>query len=281
MGSLLNRIEQTEDRDLLQAHYTDIHQEILAKTDLLKQQRQKIRSLEREIVDLQGEFQLDRADYLETVRRLEKRNKFYEQFFEKISPILKRDGRVWNIDWIKSESAWNDDLKKWKIPDSLIMHVKLPPATSRSPRDVPSSTESYKSRENNSSLTAPARLECLNDSFESDESLDKQKDIDLALTYFRPKRIEKLIHQSRTWKDLSQQNLITPKSNFDDAEIMNKTWYAGGNYFKKSNHPWNMNLNGKLIHLFYLFSCRTLKVAITGLSFSPRSQPMTYFLMFS
>lgn len=244
LGNLLNRIEQTEDRDLLQAHYTDIHQEIVAKTELLKQQRQKIRSFEREIVDLQGEFQLDRADYLESMRRLEKRNKFYEQFIEKISPILKRDGRVWNIDYIKSESTWVDDLKKWKIPESLIMHVKLPPATSCSPR-APSSTESVKSRDNNTSLTAPGRLECLNDSFDSDESNEKQKDIDLALTYFRPKRIEKLIHQSRTWKDLSQQHLMTNKGSFDECNLMNKTWYAGGNFFKKTDHPWNMNLNGK------------------------------------
>lgn len=257
LGNLLSRIEQTEERDLLQAHYTDIHQEIIAKTELLKQQRQKIRSLDREIVDLQGEFQLDRADYLETVRRLEKRNKFYEQFFEKISPILKRDGRVWNIDYIKSESAWNDDLKKWKIPDSLIMHVKLPPATSHSPR-APSSSDSLKSRENNA-LTAPARLECLNDSYESDDSTDKQKDIDLALTYFRPKRIEKLIHQSRTWKDLSQQNLTVPKNAYEDAHIMNKTWYAGGNFYKQSSHPWNFNLNGKRAYIndnrSYLFFC--------------------------
>lgn len=240
---MLSRIEQTEDRDLLQAHYTDIHHEIIAKTELIKQQRQKLRSLEREIVDIQGEFQLDRADYLETVRRLEKRNKFYEQFFEKISPILRRDGRVWNIDYIKSESTWVDDLKKWKIPESLIMHVKLPPATTHSPQ-APGSTESIKSRENNTSLTAPARLECLTDSFESDDS-DKQKDIDLALTYFRPKRVEKLIHQSRTWKDLSQQNLTTPRNPYEDTNnIMNQTWYAGGNYFKKIQHPWN-SLNGE------------------------------------
>lgn len=256
LSNLLNRIEQTEDRDLLQAHYTDIHQEIVAKTELLKQQRQKIRSLEREIVDLQGEFQLDRADYLESVRRLDKRNKFYEQFFEKISPILKRDGRVWNIDYIKSESTWVDDLKKWKISDSLITHVKLPPALSISP-NAPSSTESLKSRDNNTSLTAPPRLECLNDSFESDDSSDKQSDIDLALTYFRPKRIGKLISQNRVWKDLSQQNLSN--SSYEEGNIMNKTWYAGGDFFKKANHPWKMSLNnGELSdnRLLLMTSCR-------------------------
>lgn len=214
----------------------------MVKTELLKQQRQKIKSLEREIIDIQGEFQLDRADYLETVRRLEKRNRFYEQFFEKISPILKRDGKVWNIDYIKSESIWNDDLKKWKIPDSLIMHVKLPPATPK-----PNSTESTKSRENTSSNTAPARMEYLNDSYESDENSDneKQKDIDIALTYFRPKRVEKLIHDSRAWKaDLTQKTLSLPKHSFEE-NIFNKTWYAGSNFFKTPNSPWNLSLNGK------------------------------------
>jgi hypothetical protein len=233
---------------LLQTHYSDIHQEIVAKTELLKQQRQKIRSLEREIVDIQGEFQLDRADYLDTIRRMEKRNRFYEQFFEKISPILKRDGRVWNIDYIKSESAWNDDLKKWKIPDTLIMHVKLPPATPTKPN----STESTKhSRENTSSNTAPARLECLNDSYESSEEggveKEKQKDVDIALAYFRPKRIEKLIHDSRAWKsELTQKTLSLPKHAFED-NCMNKTWFAGGNFFKTPNNPWNLNLNGELM----------------------------------
>ncbi|KAG5682296.1 hypothetical protein PVAND_011656 [Polypedilum vanderplanki] len=239
LNSILNRIEQSEDRDLLQTHYSDIHQEILAKTELLKHQRQKIRSLEREIVDIQGEFQLDRADYLETIRRLEKRNKFYEQFFEKISPILKRDGKVWNIDYIKSESIWNDDLKKWKIPENLLMHVKLPPATPK-----PNSTDSSKSRENTSS-TAPARLECLIDSYDSDENSDKekQKDVDIAMTYFRPKRIEKLIHDSRAWKnDLTQKAFSLPKNSFDET-ILNKTWFAGSNYFKSQNNPWNLNLN--------------------------------------
>lgn len=222
---------------MLQTHYADIHQELKAKTDLLKQQRQKIRALEREIIDIQGEFQLDRADYLESIRRNEKRNRFYEQFYEKISPILKKDGRIWNIDYIKAESVWNDDLKKWKIPDSLIQHVKLPPATSK----TCSRDGSTKSNRENTSLTAPARLEYLSDSHESDDNTEKEKTIDLALAYFRPKRIEKLIHDSRAWKgDLTQKTFI-PKNSYDE-NILNKTWNTF--CFKKPANPWNLNING-------------------------------------
>lgn len=254
VNNLLNRFEGSEDRDLLQAHYEDIHQGIKVKNEILKQSRHKIRLLEREIIDIQAEFQLDRADYLETIRRLEKRNKFYEQFFEKISPVLKRDGRVWNIDAIKAESVWNDDLKKWKIPDNLLImlhHLKLPPAidTSRNPS---SSSETSKNRENSNAFTAPGRLECLSgsddydhESFGTNENLEKRNDVDLALTYFKPKRIERLIHETKAWKEYAQNNL-NARNPYEDPQL-NKTWVSGmgNNFFQKaSSHLpscWNLN----------------------------------------
>ncbi len=225
----------------------------MVKTDLLKQQRQKIRALEREIVDIQGEFQLDRADYLESIRRLEKRNKFYEQFFEKITPILRRDGRAWDIDQIRADSTWNDDLKKWKIPDSFITsHIKLPPAHSPVPSD--------NSGRESTSLTAPARLENLSDSESSQES-SKDEEVDIAISYFRPKRAAELIQQNRTWKELAQRThnnkhvyKIEPEDNHESHALLNKTWYGGGarNYFKNDNsyyktftNPWNLALNSK------------------------------------
>lgn len=130
LAQVLSRVEQSEDRDLLQEHYSDIHQELKAKSDGVKIQRLKIRSLEREVSDLQAEFQLDRADYLETIRRLEKNLKFYQQMMNKALPLLRKEGRFWDIDVIKSESQWLDDLNKWKLPEDLMLRIKLPPAVS-------------------------------------------------------------------------------------------------------------------------------------------------------
>lgn len=247
---MLSRFGGSEDRDTLQAHYADIHQEIKIKNEILKQSRQKIRLLEREIIDIQGEFQLDRADYLETIRRLEKRNKFYEQFYDKIAPALKRDGRMWNIDAIKAESTWNDDLKKWKIPDNLLImlpHVKLPPAIDVT-RNSSSSSDTTKNRDNNNLFTAPGRLEYLTSSDDNDhesENSDKPNDADLALTYFKPKRIERLIHETRHWKEYTQNNLN--RNPYEDPQL-NKTWNVsamGNNFFQKaSSHLpscWNLN----------------------------------------
>jgi len=128
LARALNNVEDNSERELLQFHYTDIQQELKAKAETLKVQKQKIRGLERETTDIQSEFQLDREDYLETIRKLEKSNKFYEQLMEKALAHLRRDGRLWDIDVIKGESVWNDDFKKWKLPEALMSRLKLPQA---------------------------------------------------------------------------------------------------------------------------------------------------------
>lgn len=102
---------------------------MVAKTDALKSQRQKVRVLEREVSDLQSEFQLDRSDYLDTIRRLEKNLKFYQQLLDKAVPLLRRDGRFWNPDAIMADSIWNDEFKKWKISEIAMQRVRLPPAS--------------------------------------------------------------------------------------------------------------------------------------------------------
>lgn len=78
--------------------------------------------------DVQSEFELDRADYLETIRRLQKRVRFYEQLTEKALPLLRRDGRFWDPSAMRAASTWNDDLGRWRIPEHVWGRVRLPPA---------------------------------------------------------------------------------------------------------------------------------------------------------
>lgn len=124
----LKLVDHDETRDILQEHYTDIQQELKIKTDALKVQTKKLNALEREVSDLQSEFQLDRTDYLETIRKLEKNLKFYQQFIELALPYLRKSGRCWDPEAIKNESIWNEDLNKWKIPEESMIRLKLPPA---------------------------------------------------------------------------------------------------------------------------------------------------------
>lgn len=80
--------------------------------------------------DLQSEFQMDRADYLESIRRLEKNLKFYQQLIELSLPYLRKSGRLWDPEAIKHDSIWNEDLNKWKLPEDSMTRLRLPPAGS-------------------------------------------------------------------------------------------------------------------------------------------------------
>lgn len=90
----LSRVEN-EDRDLLQGHYASIQQEINVKNDRIKICTQKIKMLEREVADLNSEFQLDREDYLEEIRQLNRHKQFYTLLLNKAQPILRKNGKYW------------------------------------------------------------------------------------------------------------------------------------------------------------------------------------------
>ncbi|XP_037942324.1 kinesin-like protein KIF17, partial [Teleopsis dalmanni] len=210
LAHALSRVEQTEDRDLLQGHYTNIQQEITEKNEYLRLYRQKIKTLEREISDLQAEFQLDRADYLESIRRLDRNLKFYQQLMDKAIPILRKDGKYWDADEIIRNSFWNDDLKIWKLPESSMCSFKLPYAAnsaanvSRKSVILSSSSqheEIIDENRNNQSKSVQDTDETTNTSYIDNENILRN--------YFRSHRQRKsaVISNRKTadcWKDLTE-----------------------------------------------------------------------------
>ncbi|EDV90923.1 GH23984 [Drosophila grimshawi] len=122
---------QSEDRDLLQGHYASIQQEINSKNERIKISSQKIKMLEREVADLNSEFQLDREDYLDEIRHLGRNLKFYQLLLLKAQPILRKNGKNWNPEKLMENSLWNDDIKSWKLPNDIENNIKLPPADLR------------------------------------------------------------------------------------------------------------------------------------------------------
>ena len=71
--------------------YDDIQEELKIKTDALKQGKQKIKALDAEIRDLQQEFEDDRTDYLDTIRKQDQQLKLLQQIVEKIQPTIRKE----------------------------------------------------------------------------------------------------------------------------------------------------------------------------------------------
>lgn len=231
----LSRVEQSDDRNLLQGHYSSIQHELKVKNETLKTYRQKTRALEREICDLQSEFQFDRADYLETIRRLERNLKFYQQILELALPILRKDGKYWDPDEIMRISSWNDDLKNWKLPEESMNSFKLPLAVSS-----PSQTQTQKYYTDN-------EVEEVLGSAEDEKNEVLTDNDEIASNYFRPRRNNDFMHQRKgftNWRDYTKRNRqnsqhqsqqIEQNKNFNKSNWMSLSTAAASNK-NNNNH---------------------------------------------
>lgn len=88
-----------------------------------------MKALESEIHDIQGEFELDRLDYLETIRRQDQQLKLLQQILEKIQPAVRKDSNYANLDKIKREAIWNEDEGRWVVPEMVMSRAQLPNAS--------------------------------------------------------------------------------------------------------------------------------------------------------
>ena len=79
LGEALGHVDD-EDGVLVKV-YDDIQTELQEKNAVLKRMKQRVRGLNTEITDLQSEFERDRQDYLDTIRKQDQQIKLIEVIF--------------------------------------------------------------------------------------------------------------------------------------------------------------------------------------------------------
>ncbi|XP_022370407.1 kinesin-like protein KIF17 isoform X1 [Enhydra lutris kenyoni] len=125
VAALQNSDEDGGDWVLLNV-YDSIQEEVRAKSKLLERMQRKLRAAEVEIKDLQSEFQLEKIDYLATIRRQERDSMLLQQLLEQVQPLIRRDCNYSNLEKIRREACWDEDNGFWKIPEPIIIKTSLP-----------------------------------------------------------------------------------------------------------------------------------------------------------
>ncbi|XP_054162306.1 osmotic avoidance abnormal protein 3-like [Oppia nitens] len=201
ISEALTKLDDNDDRLLLKA-YGDITEDLRVRTILLKKAKKKIQALEQEVNDLQSEFETERTDYLETIRRQVGQIKLLSQILEKVEPCLRRDCNYANIDKIKMESVWDEDLQKWRLPDLVVSQTKLPPPPGGMQQGVREQalSNNYRPNYDNTSpngVTINGNEENGSDGNPSEDrlflKLEKAAQEDMVTNYFRPKRRDQLL----------------------------------------------------------------------------------------
>ncbi|GIY43071.1 kinesin-like protein KIF17 [Caerostris darwini] len=189
IAEALSKVDE-DDRAMLKV-YDDIHEELRAKTQLLKKAKKKIQALDQEVRDLQGEFETERTDYLETIRKQDQQIKLMTQIVDKIQPCIRRDCNYSNIEKVKSESYWDEDYQKWRIPELVVQKTKLPtPGVQIGGRPAVSPVHRIKHNRSASSVK-----EYFDDNTDDKffRKLERGEEEDIAGTYFKPRRQEQLL----------------------------------------------------------------------------------------
>ncbi|XP_045837347.1 kinesin-like protein KIF17 isoform X2 [Meles meles] len=134
VAALQNSDEDAGDWVLLNV-YSSIQEEVRAKSKLLERMQRKLRAAEVEIKDLQSEFQLEKIDYLATIRRQERDSMLLQQLLEQVQPLIRRDCNYSNLEKIRREACWDEDNGFWKIPEPIIIKTSLPVAVPTGPQN--------------------------------------------------------------------------------------------------------------------------------------------------
>ncbi|KAK4878464.1 hypothetical protein RN001_010970 [Aquatica leii] len=223
IAHVLAKIDMNEDRELLQNQYKDISQELNIKTDALRRYRHKVKSLEKEIDDIQGEFQVERNDYLETIRKLNRNTKLWSQIADKVCGTLKNECNYRNLDAIKEQAIWIEDSQRYKLPNLVIHRTKLPP---------PGRDHSGHSEKSSNPSTPP------------DENIEKMEQVgndDIIGSYFKPRRAIELLNQTSRL-DSSVFN-AKPKSSDGGSPVLSNSfgcshsnWVTGSSLMVDGNN---------------------------------------------
>ena len=113
------------DDDILVKIYSSLTEEVTAKHELALKERERRKIAEEEIKDLQAEFEIQRQDFLETIRQQQQRLQLQEQLIQTITPCLRSDCNYYNIDKIKSECIWNPETGVWTLPKLTVTRTEL------------------------------------------------------------------------------------------------------------------------------------------------------------
>jgi len=123
---LAESLRNGDDDEFMLRVYDSVQEEVQYKTMLLEKEKQKLKFLEGEVKDLQGEFEQEREEYLDTIRKQEKQLKLLSKLTQKIQVIIPHDCNYYNLDKIQMCAVWNEEMQDWILPEMKREKLTLP-----------------------------------------------------------------------------------------------------------------------------------------------------------
>ncbi|XP_044023945.1 kinesin-like protein KIF17 isoform X3 [Siniperca chuatsi] len=174
-----------ESENVLLNVYNSIQEEVHAKSQILVKVQGKLKAAKLEIRDLQAEFEVERNDYLATIRRLEREGQLLHSLLERMVPLVRRDCNYSNLDRLKKEAVWDEDSATWRLPDVMVQKTTLPSVAPK-----------LSARRGSAADTGEPFMQVEEDRYK--EMLDRSDSENIASSYFKSKRASQLLGREAT-----------------------------------------------------------------------------------
>ncbi|CAM9753066.1 unnamed protein product [Lampetra fluviatilis] len=176
--------EGTGDSDeVVMRVFDSMRDEAEEKERQLNKGRKKLRAAQADISDIQQEFESERRDYLDTIRRQQRELRLQQQLLERVAPCLRRDCNYANLERVRSEATWDEDAQAWRLPEMVVTRTSLPPASGGGAQAKPS--RRTPPHENGNHQREDRFL----------ERLTRAEAEDVAGNYFKPRRASLLLNK--------------------------------------------------------------------------------------
>ena len=123
---LAESLRNGDDEEFMLRVYDSVQEEAKYKTKLYEKEKERCKFLENECKDLQHEFEKDREDLLDTIRKNEKQIKLIAKILQKVQPVIPYDSNYHNLDRIQQVAIWNEEIQDWILPEFKREKLSLP-----------------------------------------------------------------------------------------------------------------------------------------------------------
>lgn len=214
---LRDALAQMNGEDIMIEIYEDVNEKLKFVEKKLEKEKQKSETLKSEINDIQSEFERDRRDYLDMIRKQEKQTKWLQAVIDRIHPTVRSDCNYVNLDRILSQSKWESNELHWTLPKLTIEKLQLPSPTQNGGEQLG----------RRGSATNHSRHQELTTGNYADDFRDDSGDIDryrqkllsseeqhIANNYFSKSRAKELLNKDR-------MHFLSPKNdNYNSPNVL-------------------------------------------------------------
>jgi len=246
--NVTNVLDDGDSDEIFLKIFGSVTEELSAKNKCLEWEIQRRKTAEEDTKDLQHEFQEEREDLLDTIRKQNKQLKLQEQIIQSVIPCLRRDCNYFYIEKVISESKWDEDLDQWIMPKLMLIKNNLPAGglspTHSSPTLTRGAISSNKSppghmsqplgtTNSSNDLVRPS----IYDQPTEEKGFGRLQSIEES-SYFKPKRATELLNSSRDHSKYSSSN------NFSAAAVhkVDSQVIADSNFLRRPNKLESLNV---------------------------------------